>query len=91
MKCTGAMSLKSIVFSYLLEFAKANDDGMQNTRIFNITGHPALSVCAGFSQGLPVGLMVVGKHFDEVTVLGVGHGVEKVREGVNVKGKVSQA
>ncbi|XP_013418800.1 uncharacterized protein LOC106179629 [Lingula anatina] len=47
---------------------------------FNITHHPALSINAGFANGLPVGLMIVGKHFDEVTVLKAAYGFEKKRD-----------
>ena len=37
---------------------------------FNMTGQPAASVPCGFTdQGLPVGLQIVGKRFDEPTVL----------------------
>ncbi|XP_057303712.1 amidase-like [Hydractinia symbiolongicarpus] len=42
---------------------------MANTEIFNITGHPALSLNCGYDGDLPVGLMIVGKHFDDVGVL----------------------
>ena len=43
---------------------------IKNTAIFDATGHPALSLNCGFSadEKLPVGLMVVGKKWDEVTV-----------------------
>jgi aspartyl-tRNA(Asn)/glutamyl-tRNA(Gln) amidotransferase subunit A len=42
------------------------------TRLFNLTGHPAASVPCGFtSQGLPVGLQLIGRPFDEATVLRV--------------------
>lgn len=41
----------------------------KNTGIFNIIGHPALSLNCGFDKDLPVGLMIVGKHYDEVGVL----------------------
>lgn len=47
------------------------------TMPFNVTGHPALSVPTGLSSdGLPMGLQVVGRAFDEATVLRVGRAVE---------------
>ena len=39
----------------------------------NLAGLPGLSVPAGFSQGLPVGLQMVGPHFAEQQLLGVAH------------------
>jgi aspartyl-tRNA(Asn)/glutamyl-tRNA(Gln) amidotransferase subunit A len=40
------------------------------TRPFNFSGHPACSVPCGFTEaGLPVGMQLVGRPFDEVTVL----------------------
>ncbi len=48
------------------------------TQAFNLTGSPALSVCNGFSAaGLPFGLQIVGKPFDEPTVLRAGDAYEK--------------
>lgn len=45
---------------------------------FNVTGHPSLSICCGFGDnGLPLGVQVVGRHFDEATVLRVGHSYER--------------
>ncbi|MBQ5546268.1 MAG: Asp-tRNA(Asn)/Glu-tRNA(Gln) amidotransferase subunit GatA, partial [Acetobacter sp.] len=41
-------------------------------------GVPALSVPAGFDQsGLPLGMQIIGRHFDEETVLSVGSVLEK--------------
>jgi aspartyl-tRNA(Asn)/glutamyl-tRNA(Gln) amidotransferase subunit A len=40
------------------------------TRIFNLTGHPVASVPCGFTpEGLPVGMQLVGRPFDEATLL----------------------
>jgi aspartyl-tRNA(Asn)/glutamyl-tRNA(Gln) amidotransferase subunit A len=49
--------------------------------IFTVTaslaGIPGLSVpCGKNHEGLPIGLQILGKHFDEATVLRVGHVVE---------------
>ncbi len=49
-----------------------------NTFPFNTTGHPALTVPVGMVGGLPVGLMIVAKHFDEITALKIGHELEQV-------------
>ena len=39
----------------------------------NLAGLPAMSIPAGFSDGLPVGLHVVGNYFEEARLLNVGH------------------
>lgn len=40
------------------------------TMPFNITGHPALSLCCGFDpEGLPIGLQFVGRFRDDASVL----------------------
>ncbi|TGU93223.1 amidase [Mesorhizobium sp. M00.F.Ca.ET.151.01.1.1] len=47
------------------------------TRPFNLTGSPALSVCNGFTpSGLPLAIQIVGRRYDDGTVLQVGHAVE---------------
>ena len=41
---------------------------------FNLTGQPALSLPCGFTRaGLPIGLQIVGRRFEEATVLRAGH------------------
>jgi aspartyl-tRNA(Asn)/glutamyl-tRNA(Gln) amidotransferase subunit A len=48
------------------------------TSIFNLTGSPAMSVPCGFTAGgLPIGLQIAGRHFDEATVLRVAHAYER--------------
>jgi amidase len=48
-----------------------------NTCPFDVTGHPAMTVPCGLSEGLPVGLMLVGKKWDEPTVLRAAHAFEQ--------------
>ena len=47
----------------------------------NLAGLPALSVPAGLSaDGLPLGLQLIGRAFDEATVLRVGEVIEKAAQ-----------
>ena len=44
----------------------------------SITGAPALALCNGFSaSGLPLGMQLIGRPFDEATLLRVGHAYEQ--------------
>jgi aspartyl-tRNA(Asn)/glutamyl-tRNA(Gln) amidotransferase subunit A len=44
----------------------------------NVTSQPALEICNGFgTHGLPLGMQVLGRPFDDVTVLRVGHAYEQ--------------
>jgi aspartyl-tRNA(Asn)/glutamyl-tRNA(Gln) amidotransferase subunit A len=53
----------------------------QYTRPFNINGYPAMSVPCGFSDdGLPIGLQIAGRPFDEETVLRAAHAYEQATE-----------
>jgi len=48
---------------------------------FNITGHPALSLCCGYGKGgLPLALQLVGRPFDESRVLRAGHAYERATQ-----------
>ncbi len=48
------------------------------TRAFNLVGAPTISVPCGFTgSGLPIGLQVAGRLFDDVTVLRVAHAYER--------------
>jgi aspartyl-tRNA(Asn)/glutamyl-tRNA(Gln) amidotransferase subunit A len=48
---------------------------------FNVTGHPALAVPTGFAKsGLPIGLQIIGRPFDEPTVLRIGAAYETVAQ-----------
>ena len=58
--------------------AEANFSKPPLTNPFNAAQLPALSVCNGYSlEGLPLAMQIVGRPFDEATVLHIGHAYER--------------
>jgi len=65
-----------------------DDDGLQATLTltrftgaFNLTGLPAISIPCGFtSAGLPIGLQLVGRWWEEATVLRVAHAYQQATD-----------
>jgi amidase len=54
---------------------------LPNTAPFDVTGHPAMSVPCGMSDGLPGGMMLVAKHFDEMSIHRAASAFEKAGIG----------
>lgn len=54
---------------------------LANTCVFNMTGHPSLSVPVEPVNDLPAGLMLTGRQFDDATVLKTGHTLERAQDG----------
>ena len=53
--------------------------GIRNTHITNVTGHPSVSVPCGFSNaGLPIGLQLIGRPFEEALLYRVASMYERV-------------
>jgi amidase len=50
---------------------------VRNTRPFNYTGHPALSVPCGKSGGLPFSLQLIGRFFDDALLCRVAHAYQE--------------
>jgi amidase len=50
-----------------------------NTCSFDVSGHPAFTVPCGRVNGLPVGLMLVGRHFEEATLIRLASAIEAGR------------
>jgi aspartyl-tRNA(Asn)/glutamyl-tRNA(Gln) amidotransferase subunit A len=46
----------------------------------NLAGVPGISVPCGFDGGLPLGLQIIGKHFDEATIYRVAHAFEQATD-----------
>jgi amidase len=53
-------------------------DMISNTAPFDITHHPAMSLPCGMVDGLPVGLMLVGRMFEETTIYRAAHAFEQI-------------
>lgn len=57
--------------------------GHSVTAVFNVSGHPALAIPTGFDEaGLPTSCQIVGRYFDEASVLRVGRVYERARPWV---------
>lgn len=46
----------------------------------NLAGVPGISIPCGFEGGLPLGLQIIGKHFDEATIYRVAHAFEQATD-----------
>jgi amidase len=56
---------------------------LPNTCPFDVTGHPAMNIPCGLSDGLPVGMMLVGKHYAETTIYRAAHAFEQLGDWRN--------
>jgi amidase len=64
-------------------------DWMQSCSFITVTGHPAISVPAGFtSDGLPVGLQIIGRHHDDLGVLRLAYAFEQATQFARIRPSV---
>jgi len=54
----------------------------------NIAGLPAISIPAGFTDGLPIGMQIIGKPFGEETILKVAYAYEQATEWHKRRAKI---
>ena len=64
---------------------KADDQGSMSvsdiyTIAVNLAGLPGMSIPAGFSEGMPVGLQLIGNHFDESKLFNLAHQYQLVTD-----------
>ena len=46
----------------------------------NLAGLPGMSIPAGFVDGMPVGMQLIGNHFSEAKLLNIGHQFQQVTD-----------
>jgi amidase len=51
-----------------------------NTAAFDITPHPAMTIPCGLSDGLPIGLMFVGRQYEESTIYRAAYAFEQAED-----------
>ncbi len=56
---------------------------LPNTCPFDVTGHPAMSIPCGMSGGLPIGLMLIAKRYNEATIYRAAHAFEQLGDWRN--------
>jgi amidase len=56
---------------------------LPNTAPFDVTGHPAMQIPCGMSDGLPIGMMLIGKHYAETTIYRAAHAFEQLGDWRN--------
>ncbi len=68
----------------LAQWCEAAFAMLPNTAPFDVTGHPAMSVPCGMSQGLPIGMMLIAKHYNESTIYRAAHAFEQIGDWRNL-------
>lgn len=72
-----AYPLFETTMDFLGEERNCSELLVKHTRTANVLGFPAISVPAGFADGLPVGLQMMGAMGDDAGLLALGHLFEK--------------
>ena len=59
------------------EYVARAHEMLPNTCPFDGTGHPAMNVPCGMSEGLPIGMMLIGRNGEDATVLRAADAFER--------------
>ncbi|HEY3384036.1 MAG TPA: amidase [Vicinamibacterales bacterium] len=84
-----AQRARTLLMRRLDQLMSAHDAFVSATRstsltMTNLTGHPAITLKAGFVEKMPVGLMITGRLYDEATVLRVALAYERATKWVGM-------
>jgi amidase len=69
----------------LAEICQRGFEMLPNTCPFDVTGHPAMTIPCGMSGGLPVGLMLMAKHWDEASIYRAAQAFEEAGDWKEVQ------
>jgi aspartyl-tRNA(Asn)/glutamyl-tRNA(Gln) amidotransferase subunit A len=71
-------TLPHAAFPVEVQSAGEPPDTSWGTRHFNLSGHPALTLPCGFTAaGLPIGMQLAGRYFDEAALFRIAHAYEQ--------------
>ena len=70
-------NISSLAEASLDEIMQHTLNAIFNTCQFDATGHPGMSIPCGEREGLPIGMMLVGKHFDEASIYRAAYAFEQ--------------
>jgi amidase len=59
------------------EITRRSWEATRNTCPFNVTGHPAISIPCGMEDGRPIGLMLIGRPYEEATICRAAEAFER--------------
>ena len=62
----------------VVQYFERSWEMLANTTPTSVTGHPAMNVPCGMIDGLPVGMMLIGRRLDEATVISAAHAFEQL-------------
>jgi amidase len=62
------------------EIVERASEMLTNAAPFDISHHPAMAIPCGMREGLPVSMMLVGKHFDEPTIYRAAYAFEQASD-----------
>jgi amidase len=57
---------------------------LPNACPIDVAGNPAMTIPCGLADGLPVGMMLVGKHWDEGTIYRAAYAFEQAGDWKNI-------
>ena len=58
------------------EHLRVSGNMSANTCQIDVSGHPSMSVPCGMADGLPIGMMITGRHFDDSQVIAAAAALE---------------